>query len=211
MTTISLPKASHANTSEEIAGGVQDTIYLCNFRVSVDGEWLCLRELQDIDSTPVLPAASSASTGNLVGQRHSYYGQRHNKRYSSASDRHSYGGGSGGAGGGGSGLDDNGIFALHNFIAGRRLYDQDNDYASSLKSNFMLTAPQARESSGFVGVFGVGGGGGDTNKQCSNEWSNLCRLLFKCFSDFPNIVLYFHLQFLFTFFLFQFKLFCLLD
>ena len=27
----------------------QDTIYLCNFRVSVDGEWLCLRELQDLD------------------------------------------------------------------------------------------------------------------------------------------------------------------
>ncbi|XP_055853361.1 protein RUFY3 isoform X2 [Episyrphus balteatus] len=48
-TTIALPKASHANTSEEIAGGVQDTIYLCNFRVSVDGEWLCLKELQDLD------------------------------------------------------------------------------------------------------------------------------------------------------------------
>ncbi|XP_014214299.1 protein RUFY3 isoform X1 [Copidosoma floridanum] len=27
----------------------QDTIYLCNFRVSVDGEWLCLKELQDVD------------------------------------------------------------------------------------------------------------------------------------------------------------------
>ncbi|XP_034230364.1 RUN and FYVE domain-containing protein 2-like isoform X2 [Thrips palmi] len=25
--------------------GAQDTIYLCNFRVSVDGEWLCLKEL----------------------------------------------------------------------------------------------------------------------------------------------------------------------
>ncbi|XP_055912416.1 protein RUFY3 isoform X2 [Eupeodes corollae] len=48
-TTIALPKASHANTNEEIAGGVQDTIYLCNFRVSVDGEWLCLKELQDLD------------------------------------------------------------------------------------------------------------------------------------------------------------------
>ncbi|KRG02013.1 RUN and FYVE domain-containing protein 2 isoform X2 [Drosophila mojavensis] len=48
-TLITLPKASHANTSEELAGGVQDTIYLCNFRVSVDGEWLCLKELQDID------------------------------------------------------------------------------------------------------------------------------------------------------------------
>lgn len=27
----------------------QDTIYLCNFRVSVDGEWLCLKELQDVE------------------------------------------------------------------------------------------------------------------------------------------------------------------
>ncbi|XP_067616775.1 protein RUFY3 isoform X2 [Eurosta solidaginis] len=48
-TTITLPKASHANTNEELAGGVQDTIYLCNFRVSVDGDWLCLKELQDLD------------------------------------------------------------------------------------------------------------------------------------------------------------------
>lgn len=48
-TTIALPKAQHANNAEEISGGVQDTIYLCNFRVSVDGEWLCLKELQDLD------------------------------------------------------------------------------------------------------------------------------------------------------------------
>ena len=34
---------SHAEQS------AQDTIYLCNFRVSVDGEWLCLKELQDLD------------------------------------------------------------------------------------------------------------------------------------------------------------------
>uniref|UniRef100_A0A096M5Z1 RUN and FYVE domain containing 3 n=1 Tax=Poecilia formosa TaxID=48698 RepID=A0A096M5Z1_POEFO len=30
----------------------RETIYLCNFRVSVDGEWLCLRELNDISLTP---------------------------------------------------------------------------------------------------------------------------------------------------------------
>lgn len=30
--------------------GAQDTIYLCNFRVSVDGEWLCLKELHDMDA-----------------------------------------------------------------------------------------------------------------------------------------------------------------
>ena len=39
--TILLPKSAKAVTS------AQDTIYLCNFRVSVDGEWLCLKELQD--------------------------------------------------------------------------------------------------------------------------------------------------------------------
>lgn len=38
--TITLPKNKDVT-------GVQDTIYLCNFRVSVDGEWLCLKELQD--------------------------------------------------------------------------------------------------------------------------------------------------------------------
>lgn len=34
---------------EQDMAGAQDTIYLCNFRVSVDGEWLCLKELQDVD------------------------------------------------------------------------------------------------------------------------------------------------------------------
>jgi len=29
-------------------GNSNDTIYLCNFRVSVDGEWLCLKELNDL-------------------------------------------------------------------------------------------------------------------------------------------------------------------
>lgn len=39
--TILLPK------SAKDVNSAQDTIYLCNFRVSVDGEWLCLKELQD--------------------------------------------------------------------------------------------------------------------------------------------------------------------
>jgi hypothetical protein len=30
-----------------------ETIYLCNFRVSVDGDWLCLKELPDTVSTTV--------------------------------------------------------------------------------------------------------------------------------------------------------------
>ncbi|PSN57597.1 RUN and FYVE domain-containing protein 2 [Blattella germanica] len=37
--------------------GAQDTIYLCNFRVSVDGEWLCLKELQDVEFS--VPESSS--------------------------------------------------------------------------------------------------------------------------------------------------------
>lgn len=45
-TMISLPRGNQ--DMEEVAGA-QDTIYLCNFRVSVDGEWLCLKELQDLD------------------------------------------------------------------------------------------------------------------------------------------------------------------
>lgn len=38
--TITLPRNKDVSSA-------QDTIYLCNFRVSVDGEWLCLKELQD--------------------------------------------------------------------------------------------------------------------------------------------------------------------
>ncbi|XP_029638555.2 RUN and FYVE domain-containing protein 2 isoform X3 [Octopus sinensis] len=36
----------------------QETIYLCNFRVSVDGDWLCLRELSDVqvEMPPILPS-----------------------------------------------------------------------------------------------------------------------------------------------------------
>lgn len=49
--TITLPRGggggNHQNM-EEVAGA-QDTIYLCNFRVSVDGEWLCLKELEDLN------------------------------------------------------------------------------------------------------------------------------------------------------------------
>ncbi|XP_076054246.1 RUN and FYVE domain-containing protein 2-like isoform X2 [Oratosquilla oratoria] len=38
--------------------GAEDTIYLCNFRVSVDGDWLCLKELAE---------GSSAGQGDLQG------------------------------------------------------------------------------------------------------------------------------------------------
>nr|KAG5685667.1 hypothetical protein BaRGS_012430 [Batillaria attramentaria] len=33
---------------ETIPKMAEETIYLCNFRVSVDGDWLCLRELSDV-------------------------------------------------------------------------------------------------------------------------------------------------------------------
>uniref|UniRef100_A0A1A9W7Z0 Protein RUFY3 n=1 Tax=Glossina brevipalpis TaxID=37001 RepID=A0A1A9W7Z0_9MUSC len=142
-TIVALPKATPANhASEEISGGVQDTIYLCNFRVSVDGEWLCLKELQDIDAT-----SNTVATG---GKRHSQYSQK-NKRWS-AGDRNSY-----------SGIEDNGIFALHNFIAGRRLFDYEQE--QTYNTHMLTAAPHAREP-GFVGVFGGGGSN-------SNEWSHL--------------------------------------
>lgn len=32
-----------------------DTIYLCNFRVSVDGDWLCLKELHDLQTCEFPP------------------------------------------------------------------------------------------------------------------------------------------------------------
>jgi len=42
------------------AGGrmAKETIYLCNFRVSVEGDWLCLEELDDVHvNTPANCAA----------------------------------------------------------------------------------------------------------------------------------------------------------
>jgi len=36
----------------------KETIYLCNFRVSVEGDWLCLEELDDVHiNTPISCAA----------------------------------------------------------------------------------------------------------------------------------------------------------
>lgn len=57
--------------------GAQDTIYLCNFRVSVDGEWLCLKELHDMDmqDSYIRPSNNGAITSpndpmhSLMGNR----------------------------------------------------------------------------------------------------------------------------------------------
>lgn len=68
-TMISLPRGNQ--DMEEVAGA-QDTIYLCNFRVSVDGEWLCLKELQDLD------IQEGSSGGNGSGGGGSGSGNAHN-------------------------------------------------------------------------------------------------------------------------------------
>ena len=44
----------------------EETIYLCNFRVSVDGDWLCLRELSDVQlemSTSLVSSLVSPEDG----------------------------------------------------------------------------------------------------------------------------------------------------
>lgn len=57
-----------ANAPMEEVAGAQDTIYLCNFRVSVDGEWLCLKELQDLDVQDGIAAGGGGGGGaNGVG------------------------------------------------------------------------------------------------------------------------------------------------
>ena len=38
-------------SESEYLPSANETIYLCNFRVSVDGDWLCLKELPDTVST----------------------------------------------------------------------------------------------------------------------------------------------------------------
>ncbi|KAM8705319.1 hypothetical protein ACLKA7_009738 [Drosophila subpalustris] len=159
--TIALPKASHANTNEELANGVQDTIYLCNFRVSVDGEWLCLKELQDIDvaggvktvggGAAALNVSSAAggsgagtTSGGFVQQRHQtnhQFGQR-NKRFSGLSTAS-----------GGNTFEDNGIMAIENLI-GRRLCDV-------VGSNALAAPHQQHKNVGLIGG-------------TLAEWSHLC-------------------------------------
>jgi len=65
---------------EEDMAGAQDTIYLCNFRVSVDGEWLCLKELQDVefslqDSMQQSPSPPLALSG--INHHHAHHHHHH--------------------------------------------------------------------------------------------------------------------------------------
>ncbi|KRG02014.1 protein RUFY3 isoform X3 [Drosophila mojavensis] len=173
-TLITLPKASHANTSEELAGGVQDTIYLCNFRVSVDGEWLCLKELQDIDvangqktvgggAALLNTAASAAGVGGGGGNggvtgvggaghvQHRTQSQQQHHQFGQRNSKRFSGLSTGSAGG----FEDNGIMAIENLI-GRRLCDV-------VGSNALATAPQQHHKN--VGL--IGG--------TLAEWSHLSR------------------------------------
>jgi hypothetical protein len=54
---------------EVMNNAAEDTIYLCNFRVSVDGDWLCLKELGD-----------SVGRGGEGGGVKSMNGQQQKKR-----------------------------------------------------------------------------------------------------------------------------------
>lgn len=138
-TTIAIPKASHANTNEEIAGGVQDTIYLCNFRVSVDGEWLCLKELQDLDV-----AQGSSTDGSSTGaKKQNQAAGNTNKRYSGGSGFSTV-----------HGLEENGILAIEKLI-GRRLYDS-SDVSNSFQH--LLTSSAPRNAQDYCA----------TSNECSN-------------------------------------------
>ncbi|XP_043917133.1 protein RUFY3 [Protopterus annectens] len=53
-------------TMDKITQAAKETIYLCNFRVSVDGDWLCLRELNDISLTPDPEPAHEGSWEDLT-------------------------------------------------------------------------------------------------------------------------------------------------
>ncbi|XP_068156275.1 LOW QUALITY PROTEIN: RUN and FYVE domain-containing protein 2 [Drosophila tropicalis] len=122
--TIALPKASHANTSEELAGGVQDTIYLCNFRVSVDGEWLCLKELQDID-VPGGPHTIGGGAAETVSSIKSSSGN---------SNRSSSGSGGGGSNGSNQNKRFSGLTAAS---VGGALEDNARDTAEIERSNLV--------------------------------------------------------------------------
>ncbi|KAK0089063.1 hypothetical protein PV326_004609 [Microctonus aethiopoides] len=73
------------NMIEQDMAGAQDTIYLCNFRVSVDGEWLCLKELQDVEyvsmqeSMQRSPSPPLTLSGiNNYNHQHHYLHHHHN-------------------------------------------------------------------------------------------------------------------------------------
>lgn len=55
-------------TTDKITQAAMETIYLCKFRVSMDGEWLCLRELDDISLTPDPEPTHEGTAASLRGR-----------------------------------------------------------------------------------------------------------------------------------------------
>ena len=43
---------------------LKDTIYLCNFRVSTDGEWLCLKELNQVSNVNQMSLTKAAKNND---------------------------------------------------------------------------------------------------------------------------------------------------
>lgn len=64
------------NPDGEMAGA-QDTIYLCNFRVSVDGEWLCLKELHDMEMQDSYIRPSDGAITSPDDPMHSLMGNKY--------------------------------------------------------------------------------------------------------------------------------------
>ena len=53
----------------EIERNQSDTLYLCNFRVSVDGDWLCLKEVDDQELASEASSSGPTSSSVEVRQR----------------------------------------------------------------------------------------------------------------------------------------------
>lgn len=74
---LGLPSGIQQNdgTDADMAGA-QDTIYLCNFRVSVDGEWLCLKELHDMEmqDSYIRPSENNGAVTSPDDPMHSLMG-----------------------------------------------------------------------------------------------------------------------------------------
>ena len=57
--TMTGKEEERSTAAASAAAAVGDTLYLCNFRVSVDGDWLCLKELGGSD----MDLAGSSAAG----------------------------------------------------------------------------------------------------------------------------------------------------
>ncbi|XP_075400346.1 protein RUFY3 isoform X3 [Tenrec ecaudatus] len=66
MSALTPPTDMPTPTTDKITQAAMETIYLCKFRVSMDGEWLCLRELDDISLTPDPEPAQADSWEDLT-------------------------------------------------------------------------------------------------------------------------------------------------